>query len=78
MDSLGFTSLIRDVVQEEKDRPPFAIGKLESFDGRVRFDGEQRATTKRYKMLDTYTPAIGQRVLLARVKGSYVILGGIT
>lgn len=70
--------VMRQIAKESQPPSPFVIGKLTSLDGRVRFDGEQTASTKQYKMLDTYTPSIGQRVLLARVGGSYVILGGIT
>lgn len=40
-------------------------------------DGEDTPTIKKYKWLKSYTPANGQRVLVARVNGSYVILGRI-
>ena len=43
----------------------------------VIIDGETSATTKRYKVLGSYTPAVGDRVLIAEVGGSYVILGKI-
>lgn len=42
------------------------------------FDGQTTATTKRYKRLASYTPAAGDRVLVAKISGSYVILGKIT
>ena len=42
------------------------------------FDGQQEATTKRFKRLvNGTTPAAGDRVLVARISGSYVILGKI-
>lgn len=44
---------------------------------RLRFDGESSASSKYYKRLGTYTPASGDRVLLARVSGTYVILGKV-
>ena len=41
-------------------------------------DGETDPTTKAYKWLSPYTPQAGDRVLIAEVAGSYVILGKIT
>lgn len=41
------------------------------------FDGQTAATTKRYKRLSTYTPSSGARVLVAKIGGSYVILGAV-
>lgn len=41
------------------------------------FDGQSQATTKRYKRLSTYTPTAGARVLVAKIGGSYVILGAV-
>ena len=42
------------------------------------FDGQTAATTKRFKRLSTYTPTAGARVLVAKINGSYVILGAVT
>lgn len=42
------------------------------------FDGQTAATAKRYKRLSTYTPTAGDRVLVAKISGSYVILGKIS
>lgn len=39
------------------------------------FPGQTSATTKRYKRLDGYTPAAGDRVLVVKTGGTYVILG---
>lgn len=41
----------------------------------VQIDGESSATTKKYTYLSSYTPAVNDRVLIAEVAGSYVILG---
>lgn len=41
------------------------------------FDGQTAATTKRFKRLSTYTPSAGARVLVAKIGGSYVILGAV-
>ena len=43
----------------------------------VQIDGESAATTKKYTYLSSYTPAVNDRVLIAEVGGSYVILGKI-
>ena len=43
----------------------------------VQIDGESSATTKKYTYLSSYTPAVNDRVLIAEVAGSYVILGKI-
>ncbi len=43
------------------------------------FDGQTSATTKRYKhVANGTTPAAGDRVLVAKIAGSYVVLGKIT
>ncbi|WP_281659135.1 hypothetical protein [Halobacillus sp. Cin3] len=70
-------NIIKDIIHQERQPEPFRLGKVASTDGRVNFDGEQSAGLKKYKRLSNYTPSIGDRVLLARVKGSYVILGKI-
>lgn len=44
---------------------------------RVIFDGETKPTAKRYPYLDSYVPMSGDRVLMAFVGGSYVILGKV-
>lgn len=41
------------------------------------FDGETVASGKQYPYLSSYTPVAGDRVLLARVSSSYVILGKV-
>jgi hypothetical protein len=42
------------------------------------FDGESTASEKKYPYLASYTPQIGDRVILAVVSGTYVVLGKIT
>lgn len=41
------------------------------------FDGETEATTKRYKRISGITFANGDRVLVAKMSGTYVIFGRI-
>lgn len=42
------------------------------------FDGQTTPTAKSYKRLASYSPSAGQRVLVAKLSGSYVVLGAIT
>jgi hypothetical protein len=57
----------------------FAIGTISQgySSGRpsVTFDGDDASTVKQYPYLSGYTPVSGDRVLMALVSGSYVILG---
>lgn len=43
----------------------------------VRFDGEDVASGKPYKRCSSYTPAVGDRVVMLRVNASYVIEGAV-
>lgn len=48
-------------------------------DGRpvIRFSGETKPSQKPYKRLDAYNPTVGDKVILAKLSGSYVILGKV-
>lgn len=58
------------------------LGKVSAIDStnglQITIDGETSATTKKYKYLASYTPAVNDRVLIEEIGGSYVILGKIT
>lgn len=43
----------------------------------LRFYGETAASQKPYKYLQSYTPTAGDKVLVARVSKTYVILGKV-
>uniref|UniRef100_UPI0032611151 hypothetical protein n=1 Tax=Clostridium sp. NkU-1 TaxID=1095009 RepID=UPI0032611151 len=43
----------------------------------IRFFGENMASQKPYKYLQSYTPVVGDKVLVARVAKTYVILGKV-
>lgn len=43
----------------------------------VQIDGETSATEKKYAYLSSYSPVVNDRVLIAEVAGSYVVLGKI-
>lgn len=53
------------------------VGANDSGGTTLKFDGLTSATTKKYKRLNTYTPTAGDRVLVAKINGSYVILGAV-
>lgn len=65
------------------DAPPenFRLGKIDPAHttGRPKivFDGEITASGKQYPYLASYTPAASDRVILALVSGSYIVLGKI-
>ena len=40
-------------------------------------DGEDAPTTKAYSFLGSYVPTPGDRVLIAKVSGTYVVLGAV-
>lgn len=59
----------------------FAFGTIPSNytsgDPPVTFDGETVVSTKAYTHLSSYTPAANDRVLLARVGASWVVVGKV-
>lgn len=72
----------QDYEDNKKAVSPFRIGEIapfvdENLNKLVMFSGEDRASYKRYKCLSTYKPDYGDKILLARVGGTYVILGKI-
>lgn len=43
----------------------------------VKFYGETENSQKLYKYLSGYTPAVGDKVAMAKIGGTYVILGKV-
>lgn len=75
-----FVDIIQEAIQNNKDPEQFRLGTITSTNSngsQVRFDGHDTALTKRFKHIRTYIPVVGNRVLLVRTKGTYVILGSI-
>jgi hypothetical protein len=70
--------LIKQLSTNEK---AFSLGVIQSdySSGRpkVKFDGDTTASSKQYPYLSSYTPASNDRVLLANIGGSHVIIGKI-
>lgn len=54
------------------------IASVEAGAASVIIDSEDTATKKMYKSINSYSPKVGDRVLLDRIGGSYVIIGSIT
>lgn len=44
---------------------------------KIQFDGEETPSEKQYAYLSSYTPTIGDRVLLGVLGGTYIILGKV-
>lgn len=53
------------------------IGSYNSSGATLIIDGQTSATTKRYKHLKPYSPVAGDRVLVVKISGTYVILGAV-
>lgn len=61
-------------------RRPTRLGTVTAASGpalTVRFDGEENASGRPYPRLKTYTPAVGERVLLLAVGATYVAVGAV-
>lgn len=75
-----FRDLIRGIVREELGgQARFKIGTIASADGKptITFAGEDQPSEKQYSFLGSYVPNVGDRVLLARMKNTYVVMGRI-
>jgi len=65
--------------RQKKDRV-FRLGKVDSVSEglpAILFDGEETASGKLYAKLANYSPTTGDRVLLAKVSGTYIVLGKV-
>lgn len=69
------------VMTETGQAPVFLLGTIAAgyVSGRptVQLDGDDAAGTKTYPYLDSYVPAAGDRVLVARVAHGAVVLGRV-
>lgn len=70
-----------EITRGQEKEAVFRLGKIDPLysNGRPKivFDGETAASTKQYPYLAPYAPTAGDRVLLAKVAGSYVIMGKV-
>ena len=67
---------------EEQKQQVFRLGTVtnlfENGTAQVIFDGETEPSQKQYAFLSTYRPVVDDRVFLAAIGGTYVILGAIS
>ncbi|QKN88221.1 receptor-binding protein [Bacillus phage Novomoskovsk] len=81
MNSQEFVSIVNELIDKKQKKGAYKIGKIPdnhtSGDPKILFDGEQTPSGKTYKCLSSYYPIAGDRVLLARVSNTYVVLGGL-
>src|SRR5690625_1431790 len=78
--SSDFKEIIEEIVREELgDSSVYKIGTIASDDGKpsIIFAGESQPSQKQYSFLGSYRPKIGERVLLVKTLGTYVVLGKI-
>lgn len=78
--SRQFKEIIRDIIREELGTGKnYKIGTIANVNGKptIQFAGEDQPSQKKYPFLDSYTPVEGDRVLLASVSGTYVVIGKI-
>ena len=67
-------------MNRQKTDRVFRLGEVDSVSGglpAILFDGEETASGKLYAKLDGYSPTTGDRVLLAKVSGTYIVLGKV-
>ena len=67
-------------MNRQKTEKVFRLGRVDSVTGglpTIQFDGEETASGKLYAKLDGYSPTTGDRVLLAKVSGTYIVLGKV-
>lgn len=63
--------------KEEKDIFKIGtVGELSGVKAHIKFDGELEQSNKGYLSV-SYAPVVNDRVLLVKVKGTYLILGKI-
>lgn len=65
--------------EQAAETRPFLMGVVNSITGGlyIKLDGETDARTKSFAILASYTPIVGHRVLVAKISGTYVVLGRV-
>lgn len=79
-DTGEFKEIIESMVgSQQENGDSFKIGTIASVNGKpsIRFAGETQPSQKRYAFLGSYYPKVGDRVLLVKTLGTYVVLGKI-
>lgn len=80
MDTREFLKIVQMLI-DKKIKLSFTLGKIDpayiSGNPKILFDGDAVVSDKRYPHLSSYNPTRNERVLLANVGGSHVVLGAI-
>lgn len=80
MRTAEFVRILESLIRKQI-KPSYAIGTVDPNYSlgkpRIRFDGEQTVSSKRYSHLSSYQPRKSDRVLMAKLAGTNVILGSI-
>lgn len=63
--------------QEEKTNRMATISSIDNDNVYIQFYGESSPSLKPFKRLDSYTPTVGDTVVLQNINGSYVITGKV-
>jgi hypothetical protein len=75
-----FIEIIEKMIKKEVD-VSFSLGRIDpKYNGgnpRILFDGETKLSIKRYPHLSTYKPQANDRVLLANLAGTHIVIGSI-
>lgn len=75
------TEKFLNIAKNTEQVQPYKLGIIDPnyTDGkpRILFDGEAVVSEKEYPRIASYSPAPGDRVIIARLAGSYVILGKV-
>lgn len=83
MNAEQFVSLIKELNVQKRE---LSLGSIDSAYSssttpkarpKVKFDGDTQVSSKTYPYLSSYSPLANDRVLLANIGGSVVILGKI-
>lgn len=80
MNTMEVVRLIEGMIQGN-DKPPFSLGRIDpNYSGgkpRILFDGERSVSKKRYPYLSSYKPKSNDRVLMANMANTHVVIGHI-
>lgn len=79
MSDIPSSSEFLNIVKPDDNKNYFKIGTVSELfangTAKIIFDGEELASEKQYSYLNNYKPSVGDRVLMASVSSTYIVLG---
>jgi len=72
-----FVLVLDDTKEENNFKLATVVDLFENNTAKIKFDGEDVPSEKQYAYLKSYTPEVGDRILLAAIGGTYIILGKV-